>query len=502
MTPTGRTAAAGAGRLPHWVRLLKLTRRPIREFVRHPFASIRVRLTAWYVVVLLVVLLAFSTILYGAVAISLSRGVDENLAERARQIQSSIEVRNDTFVAAQLAQAQPTMLQSPIFYRVWRLVGRQAGGFIQISSLDRDLGVDPGIIAGAARGQETFVTVSLPDGPDLRVLTVPIYATGQVVGVVEVGQSLAPVQQTLGTLAAVLAVGVPLALAFASISGLFLADRALGPIDRLIQRARQIAFNRDLSQRMGVAHGDDEVGRLAATLDDMIERLEGAFQRQQQFTADASHELRTPLAILRSSADLALSQDRTPEEYREVLASMRQEINRMSKVVNDLLVLSRADAGEAQLEREELSSRDLVEAVVDNARPLADEHGLVLEVGDVADVAFLGDETRLTQLLLNLIDNAIKYTPPGGTVTVRSEAVDGWLLLEVRDTGVGIAPEDQARIFERFYRVDKARSREAGGTGLGLAIVRWIAEAHGGRVGVEATPGGGSTFRVWLPLQG
>jgi heavy metal sensor kinase len=243
----------------------------------------------------------------------------------------------------------------------------------------------------------------------------------------------------------------------------------------------------------------DEVGRLAATFNRMLDRLERSFARQRQFTADASHELRTPLAMLTSEAELALSRERTADEYRQALSSVRSDADRMTRLVNELLLLARAEAGQEQLELEPLALDELAADVVEAMQPLAETRGVRLERGCLEAVRVRGDQSRLTQLLVNLVDNGLKYTPAGGRVTVSVGPEDGQAVLRVADNGPGIAAEHLPHLFERFYRVDKARSRAAGGTGLGLAISRWIVEAHGGQVSVASQTGAGTTFTVQLP---
>jgi signal transduction histidine kinase len=230
----------------------------------------------------------------------------------------------------------------------------------------------------------------------------------------------------------------------------------------------------------------------------MLDRLDRAFQQQRQFTADASHELRTPLAMVMSQIDIALERTRSAEQYQQTLRSMREDVADLSRLVSELLMLARAEAGQEPLARERIEMTELISGVLASMQPLACARGVQLVVSDNGAVPLEGDESRLMQLVINLVDNGIKYTPPGGLVTVTARQEPGLAIVEVSDTGPGIQLEDQQRIFERFFRVDSARSRGAG-AGLGLAISRWIAEAHGGDIRVECGPTGGTTFSVRLP---
>jgi signal transduction histidine kinase len=341
---------------------------------------------------------------------------------------------------------------------------------------------------------------------------------------VQVGESLQGVQAARRALLLGVAVAIPLALLAAAGGGWLLARRALRPVDVLTRAARHITAE-ELHHRLPDYPANDELGRLTRTLNEMIARLEDSFDQVRRFTADASHELRTPLTVLRGELEVALRAVRSPEEYQRVLASGMEEVRRMERLVDNLLTLARADAGEAQLKWTEVDMTDLVREVVTQGMVLAraKEVALTLEMADEG-LRVRGDADRLRELLLHLLDNAVKYTPSGGRVTVRAEVSsvevcsvpvrasrppDGGttnvtrhsslVTLSVTDTGPGIAPEHLPRIFDRFYRVDKARSRELGGSGLGLAIGRWIAEAHGGRLEVTSGVGRGSTFTVLLP---
>jgi signal transduction histidine kinase len=245
----------------------------------------------------------------------------------------------------------------------------------------------------------------------------------------------------------------------------------------------------------------DELGRLAATLNEMIGRLEKAFQRQKQFTSDASHELRAPLAVIEAESSLALQKERPSSDYRRSLEIISQESKQMSSLIDQLLTLARADAGKEQWNFTEVNLGKLITNLSTDVEILCQEKGLSFQLGQPQDLVVKGDEARLRELFMNLLDNAILYTPTPGTISVSLRREGQMAVVAITDTGVGIPAEDIPFIFERFYRVDKSRSRAEGGSGLGLAICKHIVEAHGGKIEAESQVGVGSTFSVWLPLQ-
>jgi heavy metal sensor kinase len=256
----------------------------------------------------------------------------------------------------------------------------------------------------------------------------------------------------------------------------------------------------DLSQRIDVKT-DDELGRLASTLNEMIARLEAAFNRQRQFTADASHELRTPLAIMQAEATLALSKERTEADYRKSLETISQESTYMSSVIGKLLFLARSDAGKEQLNFEDVELKELITGLSANVEALAQDKGIKLTVDAKEDLIVNGDKVKLRQLFINILENAVRYTPNDGNISVSLVRSELDALVTITDTGIGIPPEHLPHIFERFYRVDKARSRAEGGVGLGLAIAKFIADSHGGKIEVESAEGKGTSFYLSLPLK-
>ena len=351
----------------------------------------------------------------------------------------------------------------------------------------------------AFSGQTIFESAKHPKEPPLRLISVPIIYRGNLLYIVQVGTSMESVDQTLNRLLLVLLVTMPLALAVSLAGGWFLAGRALRPVDAITLAAQRIAGG-DLTQRLNVPASADEIGRLASTFNNMIARLETSFRQIRQFSSDASHELRTPLTVMKGETELALRRPREAEDYTVVLESNLEEIDRMTRIVDELLFLSRADMGEVKMERLPVKLESLLEDIHRQASLLGQEQNVQVVLGLVMPAVVLGDELRLRELFLNLVDNAVKYSRPGGSVDMSLVTQGNLAKFMIVDQGIGISHEDQERIFDRFYRTDDARTHAKKGTGLGLAICAWIAESHHGHIEVQSEPNKGSTFTVILPL--
>ena len=316
---------------------------------------------------------------------------------------------------------------------------------------------------------------------------------------ITVAREEGPVRQTLWTLAVIMAIAIPCAVALAVAGGYLLAGRMLAPVGALADTVRKITAE-SLTARLPVANPGDEFGRLATVFNETLARLDAAFEQLRRFTADASHELRTPLTAIRSVGEVALQRSLSAEGYREVVGSMLEEVDRLTRLVENLLLLTRAEAGRIPLTRVTVDLRELVAAVSDSLRVLAEEKNQDLTVQLDGGVTAHCDASILRQGITNLLYNAIKYTPQHGVIRVAATSTaDGGAVIEVQDTGPGIPAADHQRIFERFYRVDHARSPQTGGSGLGLTIARWAVEANGGRIELESLEGRGTLFRVVLP---
>jgi heavy metal sensor kinase len=457
--------------------------------------SIKFRFTIWYLLVLAVLLIALSAGVYFYLSRSLYQSLDDSLELRSTQLHdvpSILESINQGEFQEELGE-----IVTLYFYSGDQLA--------EVSPRGINITLPHELISQAIAGTSSFTTITTTEGEGLRLLAVPtiINILGPPPGIqpaaLVIARSTKQIDQALAGLVRTLIIAVPLALALAAGGGIFLARRALKPVDKIAQTAQEIEEN-DLSRRINV-NTKDELGRLAATLNAMIARLEKAFQRQKQFTSDASHELRTPLSVIEAESTLALQKERPSTDYRQSLEIVSQESRQMSSLINQLLTLARADAGKEQWNFTEVDLGKLISNLSTDVEVLCQEKGLSFQLGQPQDLVVKGDEARLRELFMNLLDNAIRYTPARGTVSVSLRREDQMAVVAITDTGVGIPAEDIPFIFERFYRVDKSRSRAEGGTGLGLAICRHIAEAHGGKIEVESQVGAGSTFSVWLPLQ-
>jgi heavy metal sensor kinase len=306
-------------------------------------------------------------------------------------------------------------------------------------------------------------------------------------------------RQTLWSLGVILAMGVPCAIGLAIGGGYFLAGRMLSPVRAMAETARKISVE-SLAERLPVENSQDEFGQLARVFNDALSRVEEAFEQLRRFTADASHELRTPLTAMRSVGEVALQRSLSGPGYREVIGSMLEEVDRLTRLVENLLTLTRGESGRIQPTLEMINLSGLAVSVVEHLRVLAEEREQSLTIDAAAEVSATCDPAILRLGLINVLDNAIKYTPGRGTIRVGvRETSSGEAAIEVEDTGLGISAVHHGRIFERFYRVDQGRSRESGGTGLGLATARWAVEVNGGRIELESEEGKGSLFRIVLP---
>jgi heavy metal sensor kinase len=298
----------------------------------------------------------------------------------------------------------------------------------------------------------------------------------------------------------VLLLGFPIAVLLAGFGGYALARKALAPIDSMATQTKQISAER-LGERLSIENPEDELGRLGIVFNEMLGRLQAAFDQLRRFTSDASHELRTPLTAIRSVGEVALQDQRSPAEYRDVIGSMLEEVDRLTRLAESLLALSRADAGHVQLQREEVPLLRLAEEASSVVEVLAEEKRQQIDIAGDANFLVSVDRLILRQAIVNLLDNAIKYSPQGSQILVRVQSGgDKQVFLDVIDQGPGIPNEHQPHVFDRFYRVDQARTRQWGGAGLGLSITRWAVEAHGGDITLESEAGHGSTFRISLPL--
>jgi len=418
-------------------------------------------------------------------------------ARRARQIADTLIASVDR-TGEEVMTRQVEELYSPVVNDRFIRVTRAGGGVLYVSGPPHDGTFVPSDVptlgAAAFDRQGVFErTVSLPSGS----LLISAVASGRFI--VEVGVSTARTEETLRQVLLLLAVGLPIGVLIAVSGGFVLVRRALEPVSRIAHKAEDISQH-NLSERLPVVHSGDELERLSISLNHMIARLEDAVQSSKRFVADASHELRTPLTVLRGELE-SLAQDAQLKVHtRESIGSLLEEVDRLAEIVESLLALSKLDAGEASSERVRFDLGELVTLTAEQMSLLAEDKSIRVECDAAPDVIVEGDRSRMKQVVVNLLDNAIKYTPNGGNVLLKISCDGDNAILEVADNGIGIPTEALPHMFERFFRVDDSRSRNQGGAGLGLSIVKSICVAQGAEVDVTSRPGGGSCFRVRQPL--
>jgi heavy metal sensor kinase len=455
--------------------------------------SVRVRLALWYVAALAAVLATYAAVVFLFVRHSFRETLD-----------SAVYADADRALDAVSAWTGGGHLWRPDAARLdaenedlWMLVLGPDGAprFQSPAAARLPLADDPARAATVADGGIVSAAAATAGGGRLRLLSGTVHVANAPFTIL-VARSEAATEHDLRVLLVVLIAGVPVGVGAAGLGGYVLARRALAPVDRMSEMARAITAAR-LTDRLPVENPHDELGRLAAAFNDLLARLQAAFERMRQFTADASHELRTPLTAMRSVGEDGLRERRSDAGYRDVIGSMLEDVDRLTTLVDALLTLSRADAGDGLAPLEPVDLAEIAHDVAAQLAVLAEENRQTILVEGAAP-AVRGHRVALRQALVNLVDNAVKHGPSDRPILVRLSRAPGSAVIDVVDQGAGIPAEHRAKIFERFYRVDPARSRERGGAGLGLAVARWAVELHGGRLEYRDVPGG-SVFRMTLP---
>ena len=462
------------------------------------FHSVRARLTLWYTLVMAVVLISFSIISYAQLARAIRWSTDTSLADTAHELAAALS--RDPSGAMSTSESG--------------LDFRHSRREISVLTKSGDaIASSPGILTTAEhrdlrdrmrKGQLGLMTLAGGEENDgIRVFAMPIAVLGQPY-VIVVSQELADQADQLESAAHALFLGIPLALLLASAGGYLLARTALQPVATMSLKARQIGAE-TLTERIPEGNSRDELGLLAVTLNELLGRLQASFESQRGFVADASHELRTPVSIIQGEADVTLSRpERTGQEYRESMEVIQKASLKLTKIVENLFLLARTDAGAFPINRNRFYLDELIAECVRSLRNIASRSRVVLTTSTESDMLLAADEGLVHRLLLNLIDNALKFTPAGGTIQVVATRADQDYVIDVIDSGQGIPEPDQSRVFERFYRVpvtprQRPATNATSGAGLGLPIARWIAESHGGRLTLLRSGPGGSTFRVTIP---
>ena len=460
---------------------------------------IRAKLTIWYTALVAVSLVTFGAILYIALSKSLTTSIDNRLLSLTNMVSKAV------FKPGTLALPQDFDIFLEHFFGI-----KVSGNFIQLldkqgkiiftsSTLGKShIPLYNTTYQQAINGGITYETIYGIEKYPTRVITFPLLENGGVIAILQIGAPMQESTAVINALFYVLAIVIPFAIMLGSIVGWFFVKQAISPVDEITRMARKIEAG-SLNERLNVSVPMDEIGRLAETFNDMIARLELSFKQVKQFTADASHELKTPLTVLKGEMEIALKTEKTVEGLREIIKSSLEEVDKMSAIVKSLLDLARIDS-RIKLPIDKIRLEEIIEERFNQTMPLARSKGVDMEIMKIEKVVVIGDMLRIGQLIFNLIDNAIKYTVIGGSIEISLEQKNGWAIITVLDTGIGIAKEDIPYIFDRFYRVDKARTRAEGGVGLGLSICKEIIDAHEGRIEVESDVGKGSIFRIYLPV--
>ncbi len=454
---------------------------------------IRIRLTLWYVLLMAATIAALVIYLTAQLRGTLRDSVDKSLQRTVSNTITGLDLTDfDKTNRLSFGLIEETSINASGF--VMRLVSPQGEVWDTVGETRsiRDWGT-------ITEGYSTYQGIGDEDD-EWRALSQPILDTdGNVIGWVQAAQSLGSITETIFDLQEQVLLAIPFIVILAGFGGYFLANRALRPIQRITDTAREITAQ-DLSRRLDYDGPKDEVGNLADTFDQMIARLGSSFERERQFSSDAAHELRTPLTILKGHIDVTLSRPRNSGEYEGKLRELSTQVDRLIRLSNALLFLSRSDQNQISLNRSRVNVKELIEVLLEHIQPLADEKKIQVITNFQKDLFCLGDNDHLIRLFMNLLENALKYTPSNGQIRVTGKKDSTHLVVDIHNTGSVIPDGHLPRLFERFYRVDSDRSSQTGGSGLGLAIAQEIARLHSGEITVKSDATEGVTFSVHLPL--
>ena len=455
--------------------------------------TLRARFALWLTLLILTFLAALGGFVYFTLSRSLYGALDDALVLSAEHISASLREDDGSLLMPLVAANAPDLVEFDAFIQrgLTLIVFSPTGELLQAVGPFRR---EPFPIPLSPAQTRPQTRIDRNGNDPIRVYDLPISDRGQTVGWVQTMQSLVSVEDALDRLRTALFIGSSLLSLLAGVAGYFLAGRALAPIDEITNTARRIS-TAELSARLNLPDTGDEVSRLAATFDEMLARIETGFDRERRFTADASHELRTPLTAMKTILEMVGTGERSAAEYRLALDDLAEETDRLHALVQELLQLARGEGG-GELQREEIDLTLLLADVADSLRPLMQSKGIDLRSDLPATLTISGDTDQLIRLFVNLLDNALHYTEKG-TISLSAQETEGYARIDIADTGIGISPEHLPHIFERFYRVESARSSR--GTGLGLSIARQIVQAHGGRLTAQSEVGQGTTFSVYLP---
>jgi heavy metal sensor kinase len=458
-----------------------------------------IKLTLWYILTFLGSALIICVFLYLGLRHRLLKEVDQFLLDETQEMERVLlREPKETYFLMRFEDEVMVRKYYPFFFQILNKHGEP----LYVSKEFREMGyvANDWVLNNAKNGKEAREEIHCPGRKrTFRVISTPIYVDGRMTYIIQLGTHLHFVRKNLSDFKNNILAVFPIILILGTLGGWILARRSLSPIGYIASKAQSIT-SQNLSERLIPRGTGDEMDDLIQTINEMIARLEASFKRMAEFTADASHELKTPLCAMRGEAEVLLSKGRTAGEYQEGLAHFIEQFDHLNQMINDLILLSKLDSSQIELKIVPLRLDLLVKDLCNLFQVLAEQKGITLEIDKAQELTVMGDKFRLQQLFTNLIDNAIKYTPEG-TIRVTLEKNQENVFVKVSDTGIGIPEQEREKIFKRFYRVDKSRSRETGGVGLGLSIAEWIAHAHHGRIEVDSELSQGSTFTVYLPIQ-
>ena len=457
------------------------------------------KMTLWYMVTFLISSLIICTFLYLGLRYLLLKEIDQFLLDETKEMEKVLSQEpQETNFLMRFEDEVMARKYYPFFFQILDPKGEPlyvSGGFREIGYELQDR-----VLTNARNRKETLEEINSDGGRiAFRIISTPVYRDGRLIEIIQLGTQLHYVKRNLSHFRDNILIALPIILVFGTLGGWVLARRSLSPIGYIAVKAQSIT-SQNLSERLIVRGTGDEMDDLIRTINAMIARLESSFKRMAEFTADASHELKTPLCAMRGEAEVLLLKERKAEEYQEGLAHFIEQFDHLNQMINDLILLSKLDTTEVALKMAPLRLDLLIKDLCNFFQVLAEQKNIALEIGTLEEVTVIGDKIRLQQLFTNLIDNAIKYTMQGA-IRVAAKKDEDAVAIKIVDTGMGIPEEEREKIFKRFYRMDKSRSRETGGVGLGLSIAEWVVHAHHGRIEVDSEINRGSTFTVYLPLQ-
>lgn len=463
------------------------------------FRRTDVKLTLYYIIIFLLSALIICGFLYFRLRHQLIKEVDQFLLDETIEMERVLlQSPKETHFLMRFEDEVMGRKYYPFFFQILD----QEGKPLYFSKKFEEMGyvVSREVLMNAKKGKVTRERfLSSKRRTPYRLISTPVYKNGKLNGIIQIGTHLRFVRKNLVHFRNNILIVLFIVLVLGALGGWVLARRSLSPIGYIVSKARNIT-SENLRERLKERGTDDEMDELIRTLNEMIARLEDSFKRMTEFTADVAHELRTPICALKGEAEVLLSKARSLEEYQEGFAHFIERFEYLNRMINDLLLLSKADASQAELKMVPLRLDYIIQDLYHFFKPLAEEKRIDLFLDKTEEISVIGDKVRLQQLFTNLIDNAIKFTPEKGSIWITLERNKETAIAKIRDTGIGIPKEEQTNIFKRFYRVDKSRSRETGGVGLGLSIAQWIAQVHNGKIEVESKLGEGSTFKIFLPL--